>query len=376
MRSNLTMTCSDIKGKLQSFLEDLLSEDEYQAFVAHVDSCAECKKYVSAVGSLSNQLWDLGNVKVPADLISTILFKLKEAEKEPPKSKEAVSQRRFIAVIVTLFAAALLFFITNYCIKLNRNKMKDKKIVSAEAKAEEGEKPQDISEMEPSTQKRQVIEKRIVLAGGEESDSVYKNDSAVLHWHFSYSTESQATKLLGTLRDLGINLDYDSEDIIIFNAPGEKIEQMLSVIPLISNFQNFSSDIRIPGDKEMRVIMYLENENIEMSPEPSAKDSKESNVLVSLENKNAATVKKLHWHVASLKSKQSACLSAIREFGGSIDYESEELAIFQVNKGQVEKLVERIQGMDGVFADFAGIDSIKSSSPDTRVRVSIYFSKK
>jgi hypothetical protein len=372
------MACSDIKEKLKSFLEDLLSEDEYQAFVAHVDGCAECKKYVSAVGSLSNQLWDLGNVKVPTDLSSTILFKLKEAEKEPPTSKVAIPQRRLIAAIVTLFAAALLFFISNYFITLNRNRIREKKMISAGAKLEEEEGSQDINEIEPSARRRQVIEKRIVLAGDEERNSVYKNISATtaLHWHFSYSQESQATKLLGTLRDLGINLDYDFGDILIFSASGAKIEKLLSVVPLISTFYNFNSDLKIPENKEMRVIMYLENENIEMSSAPSVEDSNSSSVFVSLEKKNDTTTKTLHWHVVSLASKQSACLSVIREFGGSIDYESEELAIFKVNKDLVEKLVERIQAIDGVFADIGRIDSVKNLPDYTPVRISIYFSKK
>ena len=82
MKDNLSVACGDIRKKLKAFLDDLLAEDERQAFVAHLDGCGECKDYVRKIGSVSNQLWELGGVNAPSDLSSTILFRLKQAEQE------------------------------------------------------------------------------------------------------------------------------------------------------------------------------------------------------------------------------------------------------------------------------------------------------
>ncbi|MFC1509972.1 zf-HC2 domain-containing protein, partial [Candidatus Omnitrophota bacterium] len=72
----IIITCDDIKKKLKPFQQDLLAENEYKAFAAHVDECPKCKQYIGSIDFLSNQLWKLGDVKVPSDLSSTILFKL------------------------------------------------------------------------------------------------------------------------------------------------------------------------------------------------------------------------------------------------------------------------------------------------------------
>jgi len=70
------MICDDIRQKLQPFLDDLLVEDEYKAFCEHIDDCHPCNAYVRSVGAMPNQLWRLGQVKVPQDMISTVQYAL------------------------------------------------------------------------------------------------------------------------------------------------------------------------------------------------------------------------------------------------------------------------------------------------------------
>ena len=64
---NFKPDCDNIKKNIKSFTEDMLKEDEYKAFLHHLETCTECKNYVRSVDSFSNQLWRLGDVKVPSD---------------------------------------------------------------------------------------------------------------------------------------------------------------------------------------------------------------------------------------------------------------------------------------------------------------------
>ena len=114
MGDNPVMICSDINNRLKSFLEDLLTEKEYQAFLAHLDSCAKCKKYVRAVGSVSNQLWKLGDVKVPADFSSTALFKLKQAKQEIRIPKFVITKKWIVGAIVLILIVSAFFFGIRY----------------------------------------------------------------------------------------------------------------------------------------------------------------------------------------------------------------------------------------------------------------------
>jgi len=77
--SHLKVTCDDIGKKLKDFVGDLLAESDYQAFVDHLDDCPKCTSYVRGMGSFSNQLWELGDIEVPSDLDSTILFSIQKS---------------------------------------------------------------------------------------------------------------------------------------------------------------------------------------------------------------------------------------------------------------------------------------------------------
>jgi anti-sigma factor RsiW len=102
------MTCLDIKEKIKPFIDDLLAEDEYQDFVSHLEGCAECRGYVAAFGSISNQLLKLGNVNVPPDFASTVLFKLKQPGQEARRPETAGSKRKIlIALLIAIMAVAV-----------------------------------------------------------------------------------------------------------------------------------------------------------------------------------------------------------------------------------------------------------------------------
>jgi hypothetical protein len=93
MADKMALDCEDIKKRLKPFLEDMLAEDEYQAYVCHLNACEKCKDHVGRFGSLSNQLHDLGDIKVPSDFISTVSFNLSEPVAEVPQTPKEKRQR-------------------------------------------------------------------------------------------------------------------------------------------------------------------------------------------------------------------------------------------------------------------------------------------
>ena len=108
------MTCSEVNKQLKQFLEDLLAEEEYLAFFDHLESCPGCKDYVNSFGSLSNQLWESGNVKVPSDFSATVIFKLKQSEQEIGTHQSAVPKKVVIGILIFIIGALSVFFGIGY----------------------------------------------------------------------------------------------------------------------------------------------------------------------------------------------------------------------------------------------------------------------
>ncbi len=114
---NFNPDCDNIKKNIKSFNEDMLKEEEYKDFLDHLETCSECDKYVRSVDSFSNQLWRLGDVKVPSDFVSTVLFKLTQPEEKPDEDQEPASSKKwliggvvFILVGITLSAGLISYF--------------------------------------------------------------------------------------------------------------------------------------------------------------------------------------------------------------------------------------------------------------------------
>jgi predicted anti-sigma-YlaC factor YlaD len=116
------MNCDDIKQKLKPFLEDLLAEKEYKAFCRHLDDCGKCKVYVRSVGSLSNQLWKLGQLNVPEDLISTIQYKLIHPKEKDQPAKTKITKKQIVVGIALIILTIVLVLEISY-FKKRRNSL-------------------------------------------------------------------------------------------------------------------------------------------------------------------------------------------------------------------------------------------------------------
>ena len=108
------MTCDDVRKRIKKFLEDLLEEDEYQDFIKHVNGCAACGDYTTALGSISNQLWKLGDVSVPSDFESTVLFKVRQLAQAPQAPKVYIRKKHVIAAVILILIGAAGFAAVSY----------------------------------------------------------------------------------------------------------------------------------------------------------------------------------------------------------------------------------------------------------------------
>ncbi|MBU1125597.1 MAG: zf-HC2 domain-containing protein [Candidatus Omnitrophica bacterium] len=390
MPDNPNISCSYIKEKIKPFLDDLLSDDEFQDFVSHLDSCPQCTAYVSSLGAFSNQLWELRNVKVPADLTETILYKFKEAEKVAPASKVTMGQKKTAVVVTVLVCLGISLFIGSYFVKLNKAKEEEekKKALLAESsspKIEESSsysyQPRPFSDNAPTIETRAIVEVR-EDSGRQESDTsrsipARETGSALaesaLHYHYGYTSQAQITKLLEALRELGIELDCQTSDILVFKASDEEIERMVSVIEMFATLRNYGGGT-LSG--ENRVVIYLENKSFREAAVESEEEASQGAALVSLESAGGASSNTLHAHVASLTSKEDAVISVASGLGGSVEYKVPGFVLLKIAKEKIEKLIEQVQAIEGVFANFTGTNSLQGVPNYTPVKVSIYFSKK
>ena len=78
------MACDAVQPRIRPFLDDLLDENDYQGIHTHLETCESCRRYASSVGTLSYRLYELGQMPLPPDMASTILYESKKAVPEPP----------------------------------------------------------------------------------------------------------------------------------------------------------------------------------------------------------------------------------------------------------------------------------------------------
>jgi len=368
VRDKFVITCSEVKDKLKPFLEDMLAEEEYQAFVVHIESCPKCRDYVRSISALSNQLWKLGDIEVPSDFVSTVIFNLKHPTPAvPPAAKPAIFKRRAVVIAVSILIASTLFLGIAYFKKFKvSQKVSEAPIITKQIITEQKppsdqeaamflEELKEIKEALGPSQKDEIAEKPpavTVPSASKEASIVMPNP---LHWHFLYTEEAEKRKLLDALNSLSIIPEHKTQDLIIFNATGEKIDKVIEQA-ISSSKQNiplrdFTTGAPISKDKESRVTLYFDNVKTQIA-----------NVL--------------HWHVVLMSTQQKdKLLEIIQSIGGSIDYESEELFVFSIPKTEIKKLKKRIQVMGFIFTEFGKLELKEGQLSSIPVKVSIYFSK-
>ncbi|MFH1594503.1 MAG: hypothetical protein ABID09_07390 [Candidatus Omnitrophota bacterium] len=362
VRDDPGMTCEDVNKELKPFMEDLLAEDKYRPFVAHLENCAKCKGYVSALGSVSNQVWELGEVEVPADLGSTVIFKLKQPAEEEDAPQLKKSNKALMIFIVLILTGAALFFGIKYFKKSSSLPEKKEPQISAEGKAAIAGALDELSKPEKS---RTLVFETVVTPEGEvegstadyieqEKAEAHAAKAKPLHWHFLYSTESEKIKLSDMLLLLGIATDREFSDLILFRATGLKIknllEQGLFTSPAAATLNNFTSDEITFTKTESHVSLYLEKRMEEPGP--------------------------LHWHLHPDEIERPGIIDMIERIGGTIEYQSDAVIVASIPRREVKNVSEEIRAMGSFSREFGNAELATGEASADPIEISIYFLNK
>ncbi|MFC1576921.1 hypothetical protein ACFL42_01235 [Candidatus Omnitrophota bacterium] len=364
MADDLTMTCDDIRKNIKNFQEDLLAEEEYQAFISHYEQCASCGKYVGAIGSITNDLSKLGSVKVPPDFCSTVLFKLKQPEERKGKGL-SVRNKMIIGALILILAAAAAFFGIKYF--KAREHPQDTNEAAAAVPVKEGAderraEAQDHDGWAPAAKKSSdnLLSEEVIVAGGAHEAGGDEAVSAALtaakpkflHWHFLYSDGSERENLLNMIDVFGDRVQYKDPDSIVFSIVGNKIQSLLDGIKPshqgASSVRSYSIGEPVFRDKKNRVSVYFDGGD-------------------------TAAPEGIHWHIRLRSPVRSAIMDSISRAGGSIEFESEEMVVFSIQAQEVAALIAQIQQTEGAVFKFGLSEGDKDLTGDNTVKVSVCF---
>jgi hypothetical protein len=183
-----------------------------------------------------------------------------------------------------------------------------------------------------------------------------ENDRIETEWRKEASEKKRKESLItGKIRDtlvvLDVKFQYQDEGLIVFTTPAGKLDRILeNILPLfqeVGDFQDFGDKSSSPPNQEQLVSLYIDQSH----------------------------VAGLHWHISYIApSQKSKLFDVIRELGGSLDYESEEMAVFLVPKTMVKNLNMRRQAMRIDVVPF-GILETDTSLSNAPIKISINFSK-
>jgi len=392
------MVCSDIDEHLKNYLSDLLSDADYQAFVEHLDSCSQCGSRVRMMGSFTNQLWELGDIEIPSDLDSTVLFQYDEAKKKPRKPKTAKKPKKMvIAAVILVVGIGVAFGAKKFLIpdELNVERVEDDAVV-VQATAFKKKTPVPDPEAErlykqlkdmaeslapviPSTTKKKDPEsKKEAIKGGEvpgveksaASAPVSSSDAYSLHWHLPYFTEADVKQMVGTITMLDVDPDFDDQNFIIFRANNKKIKVLSAGIQFTYKIQldlpEFITDGSDPQGEVAASISFTGRE-----PTYSTAGSR-GGALSSFEQEANAVGNILDWHILLVSSQQDVLVDILHRNRGTVLFTSNEVVIFSMPGARIGALAQEIQGTGGMFADFGNSD-FETVSLLGIINVLIYF---
>lgn len=228
------MLCESLRPVIRQFLDDLLDEKDYQEVHGHLENCARCHAFASSVGTLSYQLYELGQVTVPPDIATTVSYHFSQKAPmsvvaETPSGKSSVSLSGLWKVLALLGIGILgLWVISNW--------------------------------------PKQTTEKELTVVAQAPAATAAPKDPADLlaHWskvnrHYHLSKSSQP-ELVSLLSQLGVPIEHESAALIVFNVPQGQWPDF------VSGFEKFSGVVKefgeppVPANAEetVQVSIFLE----------------------------------------------------------------------------------------------------------------------
>ena len=412
MDDEIKIICDDlIKEKLRPFLDDLLTEDEYRAFNDHIKICDKCNTYVRSIGSLSNQLWKLGKVRVPSDLSSTILHKIDHPEQRSQPSVPAALKKYIAAGLIFILLAATIFLgIKHFKNQQKVNETDGVPIVRAATVEiiQNSNSPSDneaqflLKSPEAITPefdmfKKDVATEGISLAGDIiDKEALIVNESSAqeresaddkvipLHWHFQYSQENNNAKL----EDL---LERIKQQKKLLKAESDKIEEKVFLLEAEKDKNRLKLGERYSVALKATKLAEEDLRELEIQKQVEGKKQLKAAIVELEEAKRRLELnqqQKLKEETHKPAVHKIKILNIFSIFGIIPDYKDDNLFVFRVSWKQLEDVRKQIifasQGAS-TLRDFTKNEELLSQSDVTEdaaipsqkeYLISMYFQKK
>ena len=358
------MICRDISKLLKRFQDDLLSGEDYQAFIAHLNSCPKCKKYVRSIGSLSNQLWELGDVKVPDDLCSTIMFKLKSPSQEVKAPKFVISKKIMVGSLILFFVLPAVFFTINNIRKQSEVKetVEAPKILEVTAPFNK----EEITEEELEKPEELVWEYNIADSAAPSeapsAETVSKVES--LHWHIQLSEGIDNTKDRENKRKVDLYLQQSL-------AQMKELENKIKRLKKISQggFKtHYSEDVRSATSK------VEQQSDLELQKKIAAKKQLNDNIRKIKGRKNQIELNSRQSNLENKRKKtalRTKLLNALNVLGIRQDYYGHNMLIFTALGEKIDPLLEQILSVSEKPSSFHDFTTEIYTLPDKEYHIFI-----
>ena len=241
------MPCESIRPAVRKFLDDLLDENDYQDIQAHLADCKHCHDYAASIGTLSYRLYELGQVSVPPDMSSTILYEFNRAShavsaiSERDSGDKTASAGTRLPWIVTLVVLVTAVVAAVTMVSVRRVPVQTTAVAVSGAPIYLTELSQEES---PAAS--------VIL-------DVDQSKEIPAHWHYHVSRAS-LNELQQIFKDLYLTVLDESPSHLVFYVPrerlGEFVSRMTGLTGVVKEFGDFDPS-RISAEA-VQVSLYLE----------------------------------------------------------------------------------------------------------------------
>lgn len=379
------MNCQDIQKNLKLFLDDLLIEKNYQGFVEHVESCPKCKTYVHSIDSFSNQIWKLGNVKVPQDLLPSILFELSHPRLPQSNKKSSPFKLWAIGVVFCLMAGFLIYGVflqpnkKDIPKKDSSPKTTSRAPVSDEAaqnyfnqlqtiaaNLEKTKIPEDLApqktEAEVTSPEKQAAAEEIPQA---KAQTAPLPEPAHLHWHVRLAEKLDLTPLDQKKQEI--------EDLLTFKK--SKKEQLAAEI------KKLEAEIK-PGfgesyQEKSQTSLDQINELRKILLDEKLSEQKTLTSEIQLLNQQKARIEEIRKEILQeveqkKLQRKKAVQKSVREGKNRKDLERHGIFLFEASGKETEKALESILASPDTASYFRDFTQATPTLPEQNYSISIY----
>ncbi|MCK5451163.1 MAG: zf-HC2 domain-containing protein [Candidatus Omnitrophica bacterium] len=375
------MTCDNIRSNIKPFLEDMLSENEFKEFTSHLESCSSCTKYVNSLDSISNQVRKLGDIEVPGDLCSSIIFKFHHPDKPAQAHRSTFKQKVIFGLIVLFFVPIIHFFIVS-SFKTSDTPTQE---TTAPLPKTSGEKKYQAVHPDffKSTTPMLLSEEKVVMTTPTHTyrKSCPAPDNSPVHWHLHSCDEIMVEKSLNLVKDLGITPVYYASDILIFDATSKDAKTLSEKLQLVSFLKNYGGKISLSKKEKTRIFLYFERKNAGtafkkfINEERTQKEAQKTrNLLVSQKQKTFTFF--FHWHITVSATKKPDIFHLVKNYAVSTDYISNSCVVFLVPIKEIKNLIGSLKLInETLIKDHSSANYKIFEQSDANARVSFYISE-